>query len=52
MAAKNLMNIEVESAAEFTAGPAVIDRLFKTRDFFVIFELADLDLASRAFFGV
>ena len=32
-------------------GPPAIDRLFKTIDFFVIFDLADLDLASRAFFG-
>ena len=32
-------------------GPPAIDRLFKTIDFFVIFDLAELDLVSRAFFG-
>jgi putative hemolysin len=33
-------------------GPPAIDRLFKTIDFFVIFDLATLDILSRAFFGV
>lgn len=32
-------------------GPPAIDRLFKTIDFFVIFDLAELDIASRVFFG-
>jgi putative hemolysin len=33
-------------------GPPAIDRLFKTIDFFVIFDLALLDNISRAFFGI
>jgi putative hemolysin len=33
-------------------GPPAIDRLFKTIDFFVIFDLVMLDNLSRAFFGV
>lgn len=33
-------------------GPPAIDRMFKTIDFFVIFDLAMLDNISRAFFGV
>lgn len=32
-------------------GAPAIDRLFKTIDFFVIFDLAALDFASRTFFG-
>jgi putative hemolysin len=33
-------------------GPPAIDRMFKTIDFFVIFDLAMLDSLSRVFFGV
>ena len=33
-------------------GAPAIDRMFKTIDFFVIFDLATLDLAARIFFGV
>jgi putative hemolysin len=33
-------------------GPPAIDRLFKTIDFFVIFDIAKLDHLSRLFFGV
>lgn len=33
-------------------GPPAIDRMFKTIDFFVIFDLVMLDNLSRAFFGV
>lgn len=33
-------------------GPPAIDRMFKTIDYFVIFDLATLDNLSRAFFGV
>jgi putative hemolysin len=33
-------------------GPPAIDRMFKTIDFFVILDLAALDVLSRAFFGV
>jgi putative hemolysin len=33
-------------------GPPAIDRMFKTIDFFVIFDLALLDNISRVFFGV
>jgi putative hemolysin len=33
-------------------GEPAIDRQFKTIDFFVIFDLATLDLAARIFFGV
>jgi putative hemolysin len=33
-------------------GPPAIDRMFKTIDFFVIFDLATLDNISRVFFGV